>query len=143
MNYNQHTCDELRIELQKALKEVAEKFEASFDLGKITYSDDSMKLQISFIKAKPGKIGVLDKTLVYRKALETHGYMYGVGLKDLNIINFEANTRFVGIATNRSKYPYVFIRTDGALTLYTKVLFDNVRKNFNEVMSNREKIEEI
>ena len=137
------TCGLLRKDLEKALGPIAEKYGCSFELGSITYNPgQSMHMKVTFNQAiNPSKVGEVDKTSKFRKGLVDSGRIYDVSLEDLKIVNIETNSRFIGLATSRPKYPYAFLERDGKITLYTRLGFMNIRNNYRKLLENKSKLE--
>ena len=137
------TCSLWRNDLQKALGPIAEKYGCSFELGSITYNPgQSMHIKVTFNQAtNPLKVGEVDKTAKFRKGLVDSGHRYGVTLDDLKIVNIETNSRFIGLATSRPKYPYAFLEKNGKITLYNSIGFNLVRNNYLKLLANKSKLE--
>ncbi len=143
MNFTKQTCAEVREALKKVLGPVAEKFQCSFEVGGISYGEEEMNIKIVLVKASPNKVGMHDKTAKFRQGFKEQARLYGLTVEDLKIVDLDITAKFVGIATSRSKYPFVFLKKDGEIVLYNEIKFNNVKKNYLRVMSNRDSIEKL
>lgn len=70
---------------------------------------------------------VFDETAKYKADLTTHGYLFGATREDAGLRDPSNGAKFIGIAVNRKKYPYVFQKLDGKLTLYPQMMFNAVK----------------
>lgn len=123
------TAQQFSTLLKSELAAVAQKLGCTLEVGSVRYDSGEMGAKVTLRAGAENGI-VFDETAKYKADLTTHGYMFGATREDTGLRDPSSGAKFIGIAVNRKKYPYVFQKLDGKLTLYPKMMFDSI-KNLN------------
>jgi hypothetical protein len=119
-------AQQLHALLKSELAAVAQKFGCTLEVSPVRYNVNEMGAKVNFrIGAENGI--VFDETAKYKADLTIHGYLFGATREDAGLRDPSNGAKFIGIAVNRKKYPYVFQKLDGKLTLYPKLMFDAIK----------------
>jgi len=112
--FNQENLQAIRNDVNTALKSVEERYGVTFDIGRISYSSESLRTKLTgtIVGAVPGASNSTEAQ--YLLGLKNHGYMYGVTEKDaLKIFSANGNQYiFMGIKSSSKKYPFIVKRID-------------------------------
>ena len=106
---NKNQFAEFRKESEKALQELAEKYNVNIIAGKIKYTEDSFNLDLQVAKKE------IDGKSFEQSEFEKNCFMYGLSPKDYKKeISYGGNSYTItGFKPRSTKYPILAKRDDG------------------------------
>jgi hypothetical protein len=102
-----------RDDLNKALKSLESKYNMKFNVGRITFSEESIKTKIEGIKINNNQENTDFRRITFAQNFEMCFEFYGLKKDDLGKTNSDGYT-LVGIDPKKRKYP-IIAEKDGKL----------------------------
>jgi hypothetical protein len=127
-NFNRTNVDQMRREVEAALKQVGDKYGLIIGIGRITFGANEFRTKLTVVtKSSAPNVNVADPQAARRatEAAALANNLWQIGLQRADLVNkfrdaAVGECQFIGFAPRRHKYPYT-IRTTRGKTLKISV----------------------
>jgi len=110
---------EFREAFSKSVASLEKQFGISMSLGTIRFDPDNFRATLTAVKTDLDTSGMSVEESKFKRDLKTYGSLFGVteSLYHKIITDRGKRLQFLGIASSRSKYPYVFKNLNNQKTI--------------------------